>query len=501
MAMAGGAGRQRRKAVMRPDGAGGAPAPGLGTTLAYGFGSVAYGVKDNGFGYFLLLFYSQVIGLDARLVGLAITLCLIFDALSDPVVGYWSDTLQSRWGRRHPFMYASALPVAASYFLLWTPPQGWSQTELFWYLLTLALIIRTAITFYEVPSSALLPELTSDHDRRSSLMSYRYFFGWTGGNLMSVLMFVAIFPAMATAAIPNGQFNRDAYALYGLISAGLIFIAILVSALGTHRRIAHLAPPPARRRLTFGQIFREIFETLANRSFAALFVATIFGAIASGLSAALTFYLSIYFWGFSSAQIGILTLGVFVSALIGAVMAPIITRTLGKKRGAMIIGLIAVLGAPAPIVLRLLGLLPAPAEAGWVFWAYFAATVIDVGLIICFQTLAAAMIADLVEQSELKTGRRSEGILFAASSFIRKLVTGIGVSAAAFVLAFAGIESGAAPADTPPEAIWRLGAFYVPAVLSLWLAMIAAIAFYRIDRAGHEDNVRKLAERRGSASR
>ncbi len=109
------------------------------------------------------------------------------------------------------------------------------------------------------------------------------------------------------------------------------------------------------------------------------------------------------------------------------------------------------------------------------------------------------MIADLVEQSELKTGRRSEGVFFAANSFIRKLVSGIGVSAAAFVLAVAGIKTGAAPSETPPEAIWRLGALYVPAVLSLWLAMMAAIAFYRIDRSDHEGNVRELAHRRAAA--
>jgi Na+/melibiose symporter-like transporter len=470
--------------------------PSFGTKMAYGFGSVAYGVKENGFGYFLLLFYSQVIGVDAGLVGLAITLCLIFDALSDPIVGYWSDNLRARWGRRHPFMYASALPVAASYFLLWAPPEGWSDTALLWYLLVLAVIIRTAITFYEVPSSALLPELTSDYDQRVSLTSYRYYFGWTGGNLMSVLMFAAIFPVFATTGAPNGQFNPAAYELYGLISAALIFAAIMISALGTHRRIPYLQQPPPKRRLTPRQVFNEIAESLANRSFAALFVATIFGAIATGLAAALSFYLSIYFWRFSSAQIGILTMGVFLSAAIGAVMAPIISRTMGKKKGAIIVGLVAFLGAPAPITLRLLGVLPAPAEAEWVFWAYFVATVIDVGLIICFQTLASAMIADLVEQSELKTGRRSEGIFFAANSFIRKMVTGIGVGMAAFVLASAGIETGATPEETSAEAIWRLGAIYVPTILTLWFAMMAATAFYKVERADHESNLRELAARK-----
>ena len=87
-------------------------APSRWTKLAYGFGAVAYGVKDNGFSFFLLLFYSQVIGLDARLVGIAITIALLFDGLIDPIIGYWSDNLRSKWGRRHPFMYASAIPVA-----------------------------------------------------------------------------------------------------------------------------------------------------------------------------------------------------------------------------------------------------------------------------------------------------------------------------------------------------------------------------------------------------
>ena len=72
--------------------------------FAYGFGSVAYGVKDSAFGYFLLLFYGTVLGLDGRLVGLALLFILIFDALSDPIVGYISDNWRSKWGRRHPFM-------------------------------------------------------------------------------------------------------------------------------------------------------------------------------------------------------------------------------------------------------------------------------------------------------------------------------------------------------------------------------------------------------------
>src|SRR5262245_33193393 len=84
----------------------------LWTRTAYGVGSGALGVKDNGFSFFLMIFYSQVIGLDARLVGLALTVALVVDAFVDPLVGYWSDNVRSRFGRRHPFLYASAVPLA-----------------------------------------------------------------------------------------------------------------------------------------------------------------------------------------------------------------------------------------------------------------------------------------------------------------------------------------------------------------------------------------------------
>ena len=465
---------------------------------AYGFGSVAYGVKNSGFDYFLLLFYSQVIGLDARLVGVAITTALVFDALSDPIVGYWSDNFRSRWGRRHPFMYCAAAPVALSYFLLWNPPQEWSQTGLFWYLLVLAVLIRTFITLYETPSSALAPELTKDYDERSSLISFRYLFGWCGGNAMTVMMFFLVFPAMATISIADGRFNRDSYEVMGIVASGLIFVSIIVSALGTHSRIGHFVQPPPRT-FSAGSVLREIGATLANGSFAALFVAALLGAVATGLAAALSLYFYTYFWEFSSLETGVILMGIFLAAIIGFVLAPIVSRTMGKKRGAVVIGLIAFLGAPLPVVLRLVGVLPENGDP-FVFWFVFVAGVIDVGLVICFQILSSAMMADLVEQSELKTGRRSEGVLFSTITFIRKSVQGFGLILASFVLHWAAFPAGASVEQVSDETVWRLGAYYVPTILALWLSMMAAISAYKLDRGTHEENLKQLAANRSAAS-
>src|SRR5579872_2207687 len=134
------------------------------TKLFYGFGSVAYGVKDHGFTQLLLFYYNQVVGLPARTVGTAILLVLFIDAFADPIVGQISDNLRTRWGRRHPFMYASALPVAVAYFFLWNPPHL-PRGGLFFYLVGIIIVVRTFITMYEIPSSALVAELTPDYNQ------------------------------------------------------------------------------------------------------------------------------------------------------------------------------------------------------------------------------------------------------------------------------------------------------------------------------------------------
>ncbi|KPF78438.1 sugar transporter [alpha proteobacterium AAP81b] len=460
--------------------------------MAFGIGAIAPGVTAAAFDFFLLIFYSQVVGLDARLVGLALMISLVCDAISDPVVGYWSDNLRSRWGRRHPSLYASAIPLAASFYFLWTPPEHASQTMLFWYLLSLSVTVRTALTFYRTPASALVPELTPDYHERTSLYSLRYFLAWVGGSALSVWTFLVLFPMFVTTTIADGRFNRDAYPVYGLVGALTILLSILVSAIGTHGRIPYLKAAPPKRQLTFRVILGELIETLSNRSFASLFIAAMLAAIAGGLAAGLSLYFLTYFWGFNERQTGAIFIGTFLAAGIGLVLAPRVSRRFGKKRGAIIVGLVAFVGAPVPIILRLVDLLP-PNGTPFIFWFVALTNIIDVGLIISFQILFASMLADLVEDSEVQTGRRSEGVFIAAETFIDKAVRGIGVMAATTIITLAGLSPGAKPEAVSADAIWRMGAYYVPIVLALWLAMIAVIATYSIDKTRHEENLRKLA--------
>lgn len=464
---------------------------GVRTKLAYGVGAVAYGVKNNGFDYYILIFYSQVVGLDAHLAGIALFIALFFDAISDPVIGYWSDNLHSRWGRRHPFMYASAIPVAASYFLLWSPSVDWSQTTLFAYLLGLSVLIRTFITMYETPSSALSAELTHHYEERSLLMSYRYYFSWTGGNLMNIFMFFVAVPLFTIPGVQEGLNNPASYEIYGIFGSILMLTTIIISAAGTQSTVQHLNAPPPRRSLTLLRIFKELIETLANRDFMMLFLSAIFGAIAQGLAAALNLYFTLYFWEFTTSQAGILSIGYFASAIFGFFLAPRITRWVGKKRGAILIGILAFVGSPLPIVLRLLDVLPPNGEPS-LFIFVLTTHIIDYSLLICFQILVASMVADLVEQSELKTGRRSEGVFFAAITFVRKTVQGLGILAASAVLALAHFPTGADVAMVTDSQLFNLGLYYVPSVLALWILMTLTIGGYRISKSSHEETLKLL---------
>lgn len=463
------------------------------TKLAYGFGAIAYGVKNNGFDFFLLLFYSQILGVEAQMVGLALLIALIFDAFSDPFVGYLSDNTRSRWGRRHPWMYFSAIPVSLAYFFLWSPPGSLTNTELFFYLVILSIVIRTLITLYEVPSSALAPELTRDYDERTKLMAWRTFFGWIGGTLIAAFTMAVILAPSETN--PGGLFNRDGFTTYGLIASTMIFVSIMVASLGTHRAIPDLPKAVGSQTKRLGTIFRAIFETLTSKSFFALFLATIISSVATGLAMSLNLYLNTYFWGFSQEQISLLILASLVGAVGSVIVAPLFSKHFGKRNGAIIAATSTLFMSPILIALRLAGILePMPNDdSGLLLPLIFTVATIEMTLTIAFQVLMFSMIADLVEESEVRTKRRSEGVFFAAITFSAKATQGLGIFAASVVLAVVSFPEGAKPGEVSQDVIIDFGMTYLVAILTLWIARIFCVRLYRIDREAHERNVAQAA--------
>jgi glycoside/pentoside/hexuronide:cation symporter, GPH family len=465
------------------------------TKIFYGLGSVAFGVKDNGFQTILLPFYNQVMHLPPQLVGLALAVAMIFDAVFDPIVGNFSDHLRTRWGRRHPLMYASALPVAISYLLLWNPPH-WSTWALFGYLVVVAIVTRTFITFYEIPSSALVPELTEDYDQRTSFISYRVLFGWAGGLAMLVLAYKVFLQPDATHKI--GQLNETGYSRYGVTAAIVMFLAILISAAGTHRFIPQFRVPPAERK-TLGQYVREMADTLSNRAFLILMLSGIFFYMAVGLVFALNFYVLTYFWMLTSSQLSVIALATFVSVFLAFFVSPAISRRLGKKIASVVMFLFGLAISMMPLGLKFLGLFPANFSKDLLpaLWGF---TVVSGIFTIGASIMIVSMLADVVEESEAVTGRRSEGLFFAGSAFMQKVVTGFGLLASGLVLWAAGFPDNAVPGKVDPAIIDRFLLIYVPLDVVLFVIGFAVIWFFPITRESHRETLRTLAAEVGQGA-
>jgi Na+/melibiose symporter-like transporter len=490
-------------ATSGPTALGPRPRIGVGTKALYGFGSIAFGIKDNGFRVFLLLFYNQVVGLPAVTVAIAIGIATFIDCLIDPFIGRLSDNFRSPWGRRHPFMYASALPVALSFLLLWNPPTDWDEGALIAYLAVVVVIARTFIVFYEIPSSSMSAELTNDYTERSAILGWRYFFAWWGGLTLTVAMFW--FLMKATPEYPVGQLNPEAYKQYGYIGAFLMFVSIIVSSAGTHRFIPWMPKAPPKQQRSVAAELKEVFHTLNIRPFLAITAVGLVASVATGIGFSLAFYFTTYFWKLDPFWTGVLQIDSYISATIALFAAPMLTRRSGKKFAGGMLLMASVLVGFLPLFLRLIGffpgddaLVPGTKIPQVVAWLFLDGTIRGI-LGITASILITAMLSDVVEYSEQRTGRRSEGLFFAFTSLIQKAVSGVGVLVAGGILAIVNFPEGAKPADVPQEVVNNLAWVYMPTLIILYGLAVGILQFYNITRESHEATVRELEARTQAA--
>jgi Na+/melibiose symporter-like transporter len=468
-----------------------APPLGLPGKLFYGFGSIAYGVKDSSISTFLLIFYNQVVGLPAQWVGGVIMAALILDAFLDPVIGQVSDHWRSAWGRRHPFMYFSAVPVAGFFILLWHPPVGWSNTALLAYLMLVFIAARFCITLYEIPSSALVAELTGQYDERTRLVSWRYLFGVLGAIGATVTAYR--FFLVKDAAHPVAVLNRDGYGHFAYAAAAVMVTSILISAAGTHNRIRYLKRLAPREAPKLGRTLGEMLQSFSNHSFIVVTLAALFSSMAGGLTAGLGIYFNFYLWQFSTKQTAVLALAGGLAVFVSVVTAAPLSARLGKRNACIATAIGSVTSGNATYLFKLAGLMP-PDGSSALLAVIFAATAVSLGLGFIALILYSSMIADVVEDSQLKTGRRSEGLFFAAASFIQKAVSGMGLFLSSLILAWVGFPAHARPGAVDPAIVRHLVECYIPILAVLYATTVALLFAYRINRESHQDNLRRITD-------
>ena len=456
--------------------------------FAYSIGSIAYGLKGTALGVVLVLYW-QIYGLDKWWVNLGIGAALIVDAIAHPMVGQFSDMLRSKWGRRHPFMYFSAVPIALAVYGLLNPPASLSGAQLFIYMMACLLTSRIALAMFEVPSSSLLPEMVPNYAQRTTILGYRYFMGVVAPALMTIFALRVFLRPFYNDKheLVQGQLNAAGYPPLGLMLAILIFASVMISALGTHREIKHMHPPA--RTTSLGDLFKVIRTTLFNRNFLALTISGIVYGVGTGLISGLGALFNLYFWELSTDQIATITAWVLPAPFVAMALGPILSNKLGKKRAVLLNFYASVIIGVVPISLRLLGIIQQHDYAiimpVLIIDTFLAGTLGIMGFII-----VSSMMADIVEQLQVKTGKRSEGLIFAADALLRQIASGVGTMGTGLLLAFVAFPDHALPGHVPQSVLTNMALVYMPISAITSFISISVISFYSISRDEHESNLR-----------
>jgi GPH family glycoside/pentoside/hexuronide:cation symporter len=468
------------------------------TRFAYAFGQAAEGIKNESFGIFLLFYYTNVLGLSGILAGQAILIALVFDAVTDPLVGVLSDRTSGRLGRRHPYMLASALPLGLFFYGVFAPPPDLTQTQLFLWMATFVVLCRGAMTLFHVPHLSLGAELSSDYEMRTRIVTERTVWSRLGGAMPGVLGLLWFM--RDTPTHPDGRFNPAAYPDYALIAAISMTLVVLASSYWTRSRIPYL-PRPSRdqqAQKVLSTLVHGTLQALRIRSFRALFFGNVVSFVAWGVAGTLGLHMATFFWHISTEQLFIWGFAAGISVFVGlAVWARL--ATLFDKRTVFLAGLaIYVAFTTPPFFLRAFGFWPEVDSA-----LYLPLMILTTGVLANFGIAAAmvtggSMMADVTDEDELRSGRRREGVFFGATSFAAKASVGVGGLIAGIITDVVGISNLRSADEAGPDVVLQLG--LAEGATILILISLAGLVFSRYDltRERHGEIQRSLAAARSS---
>lgn len=467
--------------------------------LGYGVGGMPYSIKDLAFVNFVLFYYTQVVGLSGTQTGFVLMVAMSWDAISDPIIGSFSDNFRSRWGRRHPFMAVGGIPLALTFLALFMPPMHWDTTGKFWWLLITCLLLRTFLTIYIMPHTSMAPELARDYQERTSIIGFRVVLGWL--NYM-ILYFIVMRFILAASQGPDGEvidgrLVYDNYKTYAILSCVLVILYSTISTVSTSRFIPHLRTAAGdAKRFSPLQIFRDLAWALKNRNFRVMCIMMFTGAASVGVTTALNLIMGTYFFEFTTTQLAYVAL----FQVTGAVMAFALLKPLGqrfqKHRLISSCYVVFMFCTVSVVGARLLNILPENGHPG-VFVAYVSNLFLLSIFTFLFQVMSSSYTGDIVDEQEYFMGRRQEGVFYAAETFAWKSITGIGNMLGGFILDFVDFPSGAAPGEVPEDTLFRLGVILGPVMAVTFLVPFGLSLLLRLTRKRHAEITLALEERKG----
>ncbi|MBT4520512.1 MAG: sugar transporter [Halieaceae bacterium] len=418
----------------------------LKTRIFYGAGGAVYAVKEAAYTMFILMFYTQVMGLSGTLTGVVISISLVWDGISDPLVGTWSDRLRSRFGRRHPLMALSIIPLGLGFIGLFSPPQALVDNHgaLAGWLLFWSLWVRTFLTMFSIPHLALSAEITSDYIQRSQVLGARMFVLFLFTVLLPAVALLWIFPSRGEI---DGRFVSGNYPLYGALSCAIVWLMAMASTVGTRGHII-----PSTDGITSSEsgvgilvLISDLRRTLRNSTFRLVLGYDLAASTAWGTISTLNMLVWTYFWEFSAKDVSIM---LSVPSILAIFLVSITLKPLSRRFHKQQLLQMALIGVIVDCLwlypLKLANLLPGNGSST-VFVLNFIFMVVFIYCFLLRSINSYSIVADITDEHELEHGTRQEGGFFSVINLISKFASVIGPVYGGIALDVIGLETGMMP--------------------------------------------------------
>jgi GPH family glycoside/pentoside/hexuronide:cation symporter len=424
--------------------------------------------------FWYTIFLTDIVRLDLRLVSLFWIIVTTWDAINDPLFGFLSDRTRTRWGRRRPYLLFGALPFGVAFILLWVIPPVHNQVLLFAYYMVVYILFETIYTAVYCSYSALTPELTQDHDERTSLVTYRMAVSIGVGLAAPLLFGLVIFPMFP---------DRDprAYHTIGLICGFSFIPPLLITFLGTRERVEF----QRERALSLRETVRFV---LRNVPFRYVLSTSILSWMPVVVAQAIFAYYFTYWIGMTEDATSLLQVAILGLALLFLPVVLWLARRLEKKTAYII--------AAATWAVVMLTILVIPRGAKVL--AFILAPLSGFG-VAAAHLLPSAMMPDVLEVDELMSGQRQEGIYMGVAVFVGKLAQAGVLALLPAVLRWSGYVQPTTQDPTPSQPAAALNALRLLLAILPTLLLVASIVvtwFYPLTRQRHAEIRRELEARR-----
>lgn len=432
---------------------------------------LGYGVCDLGgnlyftiMAFWLMNFLTDTVGLAAGLAGIAILIGKIWDAVTDPVVGYLSDNTQTRWGRRRPYILFGSVPLFLAMIFMFTNPGLEGQTALFIWAIAAFCLLGLAYTVVNIPYSSLTPELTQDFHERTSLNGFRFGFAIFGTLLGAgaVLPFIQLFPERSTG-----------FSFMGIIFGAVMMITALIT-------FFSVKEPEVKREKATERFFATYLRVFKNKPYVLILLTFTMNMIAVNVFSGILIYYFKYIYN-DEPMTTFALLVLLVTAMIFIPVSVLIAKKLGKKTvyasGLAIISLACILlfffghrvGMPFAFAMMVFG---------------------GIGLATTY-VIPWSIVPDTIEYDYSKTGTRKEGAYYGIWTFVSKIGNGLAIGISGGILSLTGYIAEAPQTDLAQFGI-RLIAGPIPAVI--FLAGAAIILFYPITEERYKEIMEKVKQ-------